>query len=104
MQYGPDFKFTLEPKDGDRLVRNSGEFKDYHLDLARIMGWFWDAQEEEEVCYAEKGVEFMRSSPRTGRYRVPYLERVSIVGQNAMFGEVIPERTGPVTCRKDWEA
>ena len=97
MQFGPDFKFTLERKGGDRLVRNSRQFKDYHPDLARIMGWFWDAQEKEEVCYAEDGMEFMRYSPRKGKYRVPYLDRVSIAGQNAMFGEVIPERTGPVT-------
>lgn len=60
------------------------------------MPWFWDEEEKEEICYSEDGVEFMRYKPSTGMYRPPYLERVPIVGQIAMLGEVIPHWDGPV--------
>jgi len=91
-QFGPNFSFNLWRKGGDRKVTDSRQFRDYHPDLAHIMGWFWDDKEEEEVCYAENGTEFMRYKPSTCEYKYPYLDQVPVVGQNAMFGEVLQER------------
>lgn len=92
-QFGPNFNFDLSRKGGERYVVSSKRSRDYHPDLARIMGWFWDEGEKEEVCYTETGVEFMRYKPSTGMYRVPYLELVPVAGQLALHGEVI---AGPI--------
>lgn len=91
-QFGPKLSFNLWRKGGDRKVTDSRQFREYHPDLAHIMGWFWDEEEKEEVCYAENGTEYIRCKPSTCGYRYPYLDQVSVVGQNAMFGEVVRQR------------
>lgn len=100
-QFGPKLSFNLWRKGGERKVKDSTQFRDYHPDLARIMGWFWDDEQEEEVCYAENGTELMRYQPTTGKYRYPQLDQVSVAGRNAMFGEVIQERMGGRDIRDD---
>ncbi len=91
-QFGPHFSFNLWRRGGERTVRDSTQFREYHPDLAHIMGWFWDEDEKEEVCYAENGTEYMRYKPSAVEYRYPCLDQVSVAGQNAMFGEVLQER------------
>jgi len=98
--FGPNFKFNLWRKGGERRVKDTPQFRDYHPDLAHIMGWFWDDEKKEEVCYAESGKEYIRYKPKTCTYRFPRLERVSVAGQNAMFGEVLqecPQRPEPLS-------
>lgn len=96
--FGPDFNFTIDRMGGDRQFVRSREFKEHHPDLAIIVGWYWDEDKQQEVCYDAEGKEYKRFNSETGRYQARVIG--SVVGQFGMFGEVIPESTGGIPLEK----
>lgn len=84
-QLGPSLNFGLKRKGGQNRYIESEKYKQYHPDLVHVMGWWWDAKAEEEVCYAENGEECMRYKPATGKF--PEMAPVSVVGQDPIENE-----------------
>lgn len=59
-QFGVGFEFELLHPGGIGAGVQTTSFKAYHPDLVRVMGWYWDKDSKEEVCYDESGIEYMR--------------------------------------------
>ena len=64
--FGPDFSFDVVRKGKQRSDKRSK----YGPDLAEIMDWYWDPDNNEEVCFTEAGNEYYRYYPVKG-YSAP---------------------------------
>ena len=62
-QFGPNIDFDLERMDGAGIEEKS----EWGPDLVGIMGWYWDQDTNEEVCFNGDGSEYMRYNPKTGQ-------------------------------------
>ncbi|KAL9604119.1 MAG: hypothetical protein Q9219_000707 [cf. Caloplaca sp. 3 TL-2023] len=66
--------------------------------LARVMDWYWDPVAEQEVSYTKQGLEYMRYDRRTKEYSFPDFSKLSFVGEQGFFGELVGNATpGPVS-------
>ena len=77
-QFGPNLNLDLKRKGGRNRFMISEKYEQYHPDLVHVMGWYWDDETDEEVCYAENGQECMRYKPATCRFLD--LAPVSVLG------------------------
>ena len=84
-QFGPDFNFVIERPGGERSYNREPS---RGPDLVRVMQWYWDPVEKEEVCYYGNGMEYMRYNPQTKYYSYPEMKRLrtAVIGEVGMFG------------------
>ncbi|KAL8677630.1 MAG: hypothetical protein Q9186_005965 [Xanthomendoza sp. 1 TL-2023] len=85
--FGDDFDFIPVRLGGHREAKESTQGPG----LARPMEWYWDPEAEEEVCYTEEGLEYMRYDGRSKRYTYPNLSTMSFAGEQGLFGELQEE-------------
>ncbi|KAL8908267.1 MAG: hypothetical protein Q9207_000888 [Kuettlingeria erythrocarpa] len=86
-QLGPNFSFAPRRVGGPRPV----QIKSLGPDIPRVMDWYWDDTRKLEICYNQNGEEVMWYAPLKREYGYPGFSRTSIVGEQAMFGEVIAD-------------
>ena len=98
-RFGEDFEFAPVRLGGHRR----GKASMWGPELAHVMDWYWDDDEEEEVCYHPSGVEYMRYKPEIAKYRYPALEELPIEGSQGFAGELegvssimVPENFNPL--------
>ncbi|KAL8853174.1 MAG: hypothetical protein Q9221_001908 [Calogaya cf. arnoldii] len=84
-QLGDDFKFVPQRLAGHRATKKSPNGPA----LAKVMEWYWDPVAEQEVCYTEQGLEYMRYDRRTKAYSFPDFSRLSFAGEERLFGEIV---------------
>lgn len=63
-QLGDNFNFKPERFGSQRPVGSSGDGPA----LAKVMEWYWDPAAEQEVCYTQHGLEYMRYDRRSKEY------------------------------------
>lgn len=88
-QFGPNFDFKTLRLGGHYSARSSI----YGPALANVMEWHWDPEAEQEVCYTKRGGEYMRFDRATQRYSFPDFEKMSVEGQQGLFGGLEEEAT-----------
>ncbi|KAL8935867.1 MAG: hypothetical protein Q9216_005218 [Gyalolechia sp. 2 TL-2023] len=81
---GDDFDFAPERLGGHIRARPSAKGPA----LARIMEWYWDPTKKQEVSYTTEGWEYMRYDRQTKEYSFPDFSKLSIAGQQGLFGEL----------------
>lgn len=86
-QLGPDFCFAPRRDGGPRPVQVKG----LGQDIPRVTNWYWDDARKLEVCYQEDGSECMWYDASEEEYGYPGFERTSILGAQAIFGEVVAD-------------
>ena len=93
-QFGPDFNLYLYRRGGlFHTVYNTKRYREYHPDLVRVMGWYWDATAKVEMCYAENGKELLCYDRVSGNYKPGDMAAATSVGGSiALFGQVAPDR------------
>ncbi|KAL8652350.1 MAG: hypothetical protein Q9226_004311 [Calogaya cf. arnoldii] len=84
-QLGDNFNFVPQRLGGHRSTKKSRNGPA----LARVMEWYWDPVAEQEVCYTEQGLEYMRYDRRTKAYSFPDFTRLSFAGEEGLFGEIM---------------
>ncbi|KAL8785045.1 MAG: hypothetical protein Q9195_008805 [Heterodermia aff. obscurata] len=88
-QFGEGFRFKPVRYGGHRKARPSR----YGPDLAKVMPWYWDPKEEQEVCFTKEGLEYMRYDRKDNSYSFPDLDKMSFAGEQGFEGEL----EGPAT-------
>lgn len=88
-RFGENFEFETERRGGHRRYRPSA----FGPALAKIRDWYWDPIREQEVCYADNGLEYMRYTRETKEYPFPDFWRISVGGDLGYGGEIEEKAT-----------
>ena len=95
--------YSISLAQTSKIERSGGE-RSYNRepsrgpDLVRVMQWYWDPVEKEEVCYYGNGMEYMKHISQTKCYSYPDMKRlrIAVIGEVDMFG-VLAGMPAPVS-------
>ena len=92
-QFGKNFVFEIVRLGGHRAHKASR----YGPALVKIREWYWDPKNNEEVCYTDGGLEYMRYKQEIKVYSFPDIFKMNFDGEQGLFGELEDKPTLEVT-------